>query len=797
MNRRRRNSLLTLVALAAAGTGIALYAQNTGFTESWRKLIEEEFGKRGYVADVGKLTLGPIQGLVAEDVKFYQERSRRTEIASIDKVILDVDLGRILEKKLSLNSIDFQQANLTLPVDPGEPDSSRLEIENFSARAVFGEQDIEIVHADAVIHGLPISLKGTLHRPPLDLDSDGNKSKQGDDKTKKEIARERREQLQKVTDQLQIFGEILAQLEQFDFPIIGPGHGVEIAISGDLAELSSLQASCEIELGKFRRGVLDFEQARALVEFNGSRLSLRELMLRDNEGELRLNAEWPIDSPRAHIKFDSSVNLTRILTALFRQPIFGEVVFFQSPELHFEGDWQIPNTPSPALAEGTTADSGISPAAQNLPAILPPWLQLSGVGNFSCDRFTSGGVVFDSFRTEFSFDSHSFYLRNTRLDHKTGLAQAHIIFDPTEGFRYQAEVKFDPRTLVPFITDGSVGRHINRWSFDDESTIYLGIEGSGPSLERSTWTHKGAVDLRNCRFNGAEISRLETDFESQLGNHRFQQLRLRDVPAEGSDSDEAGSLTAARINTDIEGGRITIDALLSDLPFEKLCQLAIPELSKPLGAFRFDGRPQVGAHGEIDIRDAAQLGDGERQHNLRIGVESNAALSCSIFGNAVEMKNPSAAIAVRGTDLLVSEFGAEALDGDFTGRMKMSGVFFAGEQATQTSGSFELRNAKLFDTAAGHRLTGLVQESFLLLPAQLHRQTVEMSASFSMSGSHMIADHLVFTSSLLEADGSARIDLRNQQASGDLTILPLIEGGDATTFEFDGALQEPVWKAKD
>ena len=207
--------------------------------------------------------------------------------------------------------------------------------------------------------------------------------------------------------------------------------------------------------------------------------------------------------------------------------------------------------------------------------------------------------------------------------------------------------------------------------------------------------------------------------------------------------------------------------------------------------------PQVGAHGEIDISDAAQLGNGERQHNLRIGVESDTALSCNIFGNAVEMKNPSAAIAVRGSNLLVSEFGADALDGDFTGRMKLAGVFFAGEQATQTSGSFELRNAKLFDTAAGHRLTGLVQESFLLSPALLHRQTVEMSASFSMSGSHMIADHLVFTSSLLEANGSARIDLRNQQASGDLTVLPLIDGGDATTFQFDGALQEPVWKAKD
>jgi hypothetical protein len=797
MNRRHRNSLLTLVALAAAGTGIALYAQNAGFTESWRKLIEEEFAKRGYVADVGKLTLGPFQGLVAEDVKFYQERSRRTEIASIDQVILDVDLGRILEKKLSLNSIDFQHANLTLPLDPGEPDSSRLEIENFSARAVFGEQNIEIVHADAVIHGLPISLTGTLHRPPLELDSDQKNQKSADNKTKKEIARKRREQLQKITDRLQIFGEVLAQLEQFDFPVVGPDHGVEIEISGDLADLTTLQASCEIELGTFRRGVLDFEQLRTLIEFNGSRLSLRELMLRDLGGELRLIAEWPIGSPEAHIKFDSSLNLTRILTALFRQPVFGEVVFFQSPELHFEGDWQILNTSASNSADATHTESELDPPAPAPPALLPPWLQLSGVGHFSCDRFTSGGAVFDSFRTEFSFDRDSFYLRNTRLDHLTGMAQAHIIFDPEDGFRYQAEVKFDPRTLLPFISDSTVRRHISRWDFDDKSTIYIGIEGSGPTLDRLSWHHKGAIDLRNCRFNGAEISRVETDFELQPGNHRFQQLRIRDAPPEGSDADQAGSLTAAEINTNIKGGRITIRALLSDLPFEKFCQLAVPDWSQMLSAFRFDDRPQIGAHGELDIRDATQLGDSVRQHNLRIGVESNAAASCNIYGQAVEMEKPSAAIVLRDSDLFISDFSAAAFNGDFTGRLKISDLLSAGGEAKSASGSFDLRNAKLFDTAAGQRLASLVQERYLLSPAALHRETVELGISFSMTGSRMITDQLVFTSSLLEADGAADINLRNYKTSGELTVLPVADGGGVTTYQFDGTLGEPTWKVKD
>lgn len=815
MNRRRRNSLLTLIVLAAAGTGMALYAQNTGFTESWRKLIEEEFAKRGYIADVGKLTLGPIQGLVAEEVKFYQERSLRTEIASIDRAILDVDLRRILEKELSLNSIDFQRANISLPIDPTDPNSQRLEIQDFSARAVFSAEDIEIVHASAAIHGLPVTLKGRIHRPPMDLEEDSKtkskaKAESSDDDealAKKERARARREQLKKISERLRLFGEILAQLEQFEFLPAGPDRGVDLAINGDLADTSSLQVSCEIELGAFRRSKLDFGQLSSLIEFNGSRLSVRELILRDSAGELRLSAEWPISSAKVHFGVDSSLDLSRIATTLSRQAIFGEVVFFTPPQVRVEGDWYIGdhwNAPHDwALADSAAPPQAPAPAPLRL---FPSWPDISGVGSVSCDRFTSRGVVFDGFKTELSFAADRFYLRNLRLDHKTGLAQAHIMFDPEEGFRHQAEIKFDPRTLLPFVKSPEVRRQLNRWSFSDASTVYIGFEGAGPQLDRRGWVHEGVIDLRNCSYNGVAVGRLESSFESRNGYHRFDQLRIQGGGGETGDDDEqaaspgdpqkdSGNLTATQVLADIGGGRLKVDALLSDLPFPDLVRLAAPQLEGKLSALHFSGRPQVGIHGQVDLRQPEALGDGERLHDLRIGFDSDESLDCQIFGHTLRAGSPSGTLLVRGSTLVLSECQAELFGGELSGGLNFPQLL-SDDSEIRGTGDFVLSRAHLFDSGispTGRALAERPVSDMLAGAKAFFEMPVELSADFSFQQDRVSSDNLILQHPELEGGGKASVELGNLAVDAMLRFSPRLDGSPATNYHLQGTLLDPKW----
>ena len=115
----RRFLLILLLLVAGVAIWGAVYAQKKGFTRTWRELVEGEFAKRGYYVDIGKLTLGPFQGLVAEDVRFFQDPQRRRELAFVDNVILDLDLSDVLNRDLTVNTLDVQDAQLTLPLTPG------------------------------------------------------------------------------------------------------------------------------------------------------------------------------------------------------------------------------------------------------------------------------------------------------------------------------------------------------------------------------------------------------------------------------------------------------------------------------------------------------------------------------------------------------------------------------------------------------------------------------------------------------------------------------------------------------
>ena len=774
MNRQRRNSLFTLLTFAGAAAGIALYAQNAGFTESWRKLIEEEFAKRGYEVEVQRLTLGPMQGLVAEDVRFYQEPSHKVEIASIDRVILDVDLGRILEKELSLNSIDFEKARVSLPLDPGNPDSQRLRFEDFSARAVMSEQDVEIVHASAAIHGLPVSLKGRVHRSLPAEDEDESK------KTKKEIGRERDQQLKRITGRLRVFGAFLAQLQQFEFPDLDPEDGVTLEVSGDISEAKSFHASCEIELGAIQRGSLAFEQMRALIEFDGQRVSLRELLLRDATGELRLNAEWPLESRDVQFKLESSIDAPRILTTLSARPEFGEIVFFTPPRVQFEGELNL-----------DVVEWFWSPADTPFAA-----LPLNGVGSLSCDRVTSRGVVFDSFKTDFSLTADKAYCRNLRLDHKTGLGQANFFYELGQGFRYQAEVKFDPQALLPFVPDERVRRHLLRWAFDEESTIYIGIEGEGQNLDPKNWTHDGVIDLRRSRLGGVELTRIQSDFHSRRGHHTFSNLSI-DRPE--------GSVSATRLIADLDAGRFSIDGMVSEIDFTALTRMFSDDLANKLAPLHFTEAPSLTIHGAIDRRSAEPSNAAPADHNLRIDLKSSGRLDAQLFASQITVEQPQATVQLVDEDLIISKLSG----GMFGGKVELNGFaeqFFRIPSSGPASfdGHVELRDAPLFSSQP---LEPLAAQLVRRLPGidSLAGSPAIAVADFAITDGSLHSDAVQIATASLEMNGTATIDLDKTTLHGEATAKQVTPADAPATgrpkqkplrFAVDGDLQKAVWKAR-
>src|SRR3954447_5400054 len=92
-----RRVLLTLFALIlAAVLGALWYAYDKGFTRKWRGYVAEEFRKRGVEVTLERLTLDPLRGLVAKQVRVVDAEDKKRTLAVIDEMALQVNYANLM-----------------------------------------------------------------------------------------------------------------------------------------------------------------------------------------------------------------------------------------------------------------------------------------------------------------------------------------------------------------------------------------------------------------------------------------------------------------------------------------------------------------------------------------------------------------------------------------------------------------------------------------------------------------------------------------------------------------------------
>ena len=137
-----------MLILLGGAVWLGVYAWDQGFTKKWRGLIAKELAKHGLRAEIGRLTLDPVEGLTARDVKLFDMLHRDQHLADIDRISLDVDVARLVNQEDFLRTLHLQKADVSLPVDPGDPKSEWLTVADLNARLVFQQDRIEIARAE-------------------------------------------------------------------------------------------------------------------------------------------------------------------------------------------------------------------------------------------------------------------------------------------------------------------------------------------------------------------------------------------------------------------------------------------------------------------------------------------------------------------------------------------------------------------------------------------------------------------------------------------------------------------------
>src|SRR3954469_17418236 len=232
----RRILRITIVAAILLFGWTGWYLARRGFGKEWRDRVSVELHKRGVEASIARLTVDPVRGLIAQNVRIYDFKNRENTIAVISEVALDINYSAILHHKPFLNALDVHGAELTIPNPAGGPGAPKTQIKELSAHIYFPPEQIYVSQAEGVFCGVRISATGQL-------------IKRNDYKPSEEISDEEWRQ------RLFLVHRVADELRRFSFA--GEGPALQVKFAGDLSQFETVHAEATLKADRLRRG--DYE----------------------------------------------------------------------------------------------------------------------------------------------------------------------------------------------------------------------------------------------------------------------------------------------------------------------------------------------------------------------------------------------------------------------------------------------------------------------------------------------------------------------------------------------------------
>ncbi len=439
--------LLTLFALLLAATlGALYYAYEKGFTSKWRNYVTEEFRKRGVEVTLRQLTLDPLRGLVAKDVRIFDARDRRRTIAVINEMALQVNYANLARGKTFLDALELRDANLSLPLNPEKPRGPKIDISRLNARLFLPPQQIYLAHADAEIFGLRVSAAGRIIHPQAFRLKAGSR----ETISPEVIAR--------------IFDEIAALKFEGEPPV------VNVTFSGDLAEPDQIFVEVAFWGERLRRQNYLLRSLYLAASYRAGVLDLKQLQAADAAGDLRVSGLWEPAAHKARLQLRSSLDAPALARSCGDFPWLSDFIFYSPPRIDLRCELS-----------------------------LGEQISLRMLGHLDAAKFAYRTVVFESAATDFSWDGIRWSLRDAHLARAGGEELSGDALQVPGDFRAQLRSTLNPKALRPLVT-GKAAETLAQFEFRHPPEITLEAHGAEPVLD--SLTIEGTIALQSAKFRG-------------------------------------------------------------------------------------------------------------------------------------------------------------------------------------------------------------------------------------------------------------------------------------------------------
>jgi hypothetical protein len=535
----RRLLHLAIVAFVLIFGWTSWYLAKRGFGKEWRDRVSEELHKRGVEASIQRLTLDPVRGLIAQNVRIYDFKNRENTLAVISEVALDINYAALLHHQPFLNALDVRGAELTIPNPAAAPGTPKTQIKELRAHVYFPPEQIYVSQAEGIFCGLRISATGQL-------------IKRSDYKPSEEISDEEWRQ------RLLLVHRVADELRRFSFP--GDAPALQVKFSGDLSQFETVHAEATLSGDRLRRGDYEMANLSLTAEWANQTLHINQCSWTDNAGSFSGRATWSRETGAAEFQGRSTLDAKRFLDAVGFPQLLADVTLNAPPLLELSG-------------------------AANFAGDKP---KVSVIGRLAVERFSYKTVPLLKLTADFSWDGERGMIRELRLRHESGELRGDLLDAPND-FRLTLDSAIDPVVFRAF-TSPEMGRFLAEWVWTRPPSIRFALHGTG--RDPATWTGEGSIATQRTRFRGAWMN--EASAALRLENGAFHLDNLRVVRDEGTGT--------GAIAYDFAHHEVRFKDIKSNLRLTEAIVWVDPKYFKEVVPYKFRQPPSVVVNGVFQFQ---------------------------------------------------------------------------------------------------------------------------------------------------------------------------------------------------
>jgi hypothetical protein len=526
-----RRVIYAIFAIVVAGLlAASWYAYNKGFTRKWRGFVATEFRKRGVDLTLRKLTLHPLRGIIAKEVKVYDTNDKRRTMAVIDEMRLVINWANLIQKKTFIDALDLRDAKLSLPIDPENPGGPKVEVTKLSGRLMLPTQQVYLSNFEAEFYGIRVSASGRIINPQ---------------KAASIFRPKEPKAAQKPADQI---AHVLDELRRLRYD--GGAPQLDLRFSGDLEHPETVFVEAKLWADQVRREQWRLQSVYLDALYRDQRLALRQLSVSDAKGELRLTGSYDPVARGLEVQIHSTLDPQPTVKAFARVPQLEEFVFYEPP----------------AIDLTVRAAFGDSPEAQ-------------AIGKIAAKRFGLRSVLFDEFSADFVYQGDRWAARDVRLIHQSGQITGDVMQLPDD-FRTRLHSSINPEVLAPLLT-GPTAEWFKQFDFLDAPTVH--IEARGPSPDPDKLWANGVLKLGRSTYRGIPA-------QSATATVRYNDRRLTIDPLRVVRTEGTGE---GGLVFDFARDEVIVQKIHTSIHPQDMILWIDTKLAKDIAPYRFGKKPPL------------------------------------------------------------------------------------------------------------------------------------------------------------------------------------------------------------